>query len=54
MSQDFGRPSTAFTDADKLKLDSISEITAATDISLFAAAFNAALAAPQPQAIQKD
>lgn len=38
-----------FTDADKQKLDGLSDITAATDISSFAAAFNAALVAPTPE-----
>lgn len=38
-----------FTDADKQKLDSLSDIIAATDITSFAAAFNAALVAPNPE-----
>lgn len=38
-----------FTDADKQKLDGLSDITAATDIFSFVAAFNAALVAPTPE-----
>lgn len=39
----------AFTDADKQKLDGLSDITAATDTTSFEAAFNAALVAPTPE-----
>lgn len=35
-----------FTDADKQKLDGMSNVTAATDITSFEAAFNAAFTAP--------
>lgn len=38
-----------FTDADKQKLDGLSDITAATDTTSFEAAFNAALVAPTPE-----